>query len=150
MDFHRLDDRLITDSNSSKTACIIGIIIATAAVFEIHIDTNIVTEIKPKFNLNFKFKTKSMEQHDHFEQNHIYIFLLYSYFLWLHPMIEITFKATRLCKLQNCTANATIKPPMNINIASFIYIIHVLSVSCSKKQNKKKMFAFNKSIINKQ
>lgn len=29
----------------------IGHIIATAAVFEIHIETNMVTVIKPKFNL---------------------------------------------------------------------------------------------------
>lgn len=35
------------DQNNSLT----GIIIATAAVFEIHIDTNMVTTIKPKFNL---------------------------------------------------------------------------------------------------
>lgn len=50
----------LTDSSSSKTACIIGIIIATAAVFEIHIDTNIVTAIKPKFNLKIPIENLSL------------------------------------------------------------------------------------------
>ena len=42
---------LLTDSSSSKTAVKMGHIIAIAAVFEIHIDTNIVTATKPKFSL---------------------------------------------------------------------------------------------------
>lgn len=43
--------KFLTDSSSSSTASIIGHIIAMAAVLEIHMDTNIVTAIRPKFNL---------------------------------------------------------------------------------------------------
>lgn len=46
--------KTLTRSSSSSTACIMGHIIATAAVFEIHIETNIVTAVNPKFNLNVK------------------------------------------------------------------------------------------------
>lgn len=82
----------------------IGHIMATAAVFEIHMEMNMVTAIKPKFNLR-----------------------------WLHPIREITFSATRLCKLQNSTARAMIIPPINISIVSFMYIMHVLSVSSTPR-----------------
>lgn len=53
----------------------------------------------------------------------------YSYLLWLHPIIEITFKAVLLCKLQCSTASAITNPPINISIVSFMYIMHVVSVS---------------------
>lgn len=71
----------------------------------------------------------------------VFLFI-FTHFRWLHPMIEITFNATRLCKLQNCTANATIKPPMNINIASFMYIIQVLSVSYNWTKRKQKQIEY--------
>lgn len=73
---------------------------ATAAVFEIHMETNIVTVIRPKFKRR-----------------------------WLQPINEITFSATRLCRLQYSTASAIIRPPINISIVSFMYIWQVFSVS---------------------
>uniref|UniRef100_A0A182UYB2 Uncharacterized protein n=1 Tax=Anopheles merus TaxID=30066 RepID=A0A182UYB2_ANOME len=41
---------LLTASSSSSTACTIGHIIATVAVLEIHIETNIVTMVRPKYS----------------------------------------------------------------------------------------------------
>lgn len=43
-----------TVSSSIKTVSTIGIIIAVAAVFDIHIDINIVTENKPRLKLKKK------------------------------------------------------------------------------------------------
>lgn len=43
--------KLLTDDNSSNTACIMGHIMATAAVFEIHMEMNIVTSVSPKCSL---------------------------------------------------------------------------------------------------
>lgn len=127
----------LTDSSSSSTACIIGHIIAIAAVFEIHMDTNIVTAMRPKFNL---FETREGTNKRYCRLSILQICNLifgFTYFFWLHPMIEITLSAIRWCKLQCWTANAMTRPPMNISIVSFIYIMHVLSVSCWRDEMKK-------------
>jgi hypothetical protein len=63
-----------------------GHIIATAAVFEIHMEMNMATAVKPKFNLlkrkinqEFAFRTSP-----------------YSHRLCEQPMMRITLRATRL------------------------------------------------------
>lgn len=43
----------LTPSSSCKTANVIGLIIAVAAVLFIHIEINIVVAINPKLSLNF-------------------------------------------------------------------------------------------------
>lgn len=50
----RLNINLLTFSISISTVSIIGIIIAVVAVFEIHMEMNIVTKKIPKVNLEIK------------------------------------------------------------------------------------------------
>ena len=69
------------NSNSSKTASMIGIIIAVAAVFEIHIDKKAAGSIKLKMSIRGDV-----------------------------PTTRIVFKAILLCKLTCSTAIAIISP----------------------------------------
>lgn len=46
--------RKLTASSSTRTVSIMGIIMAVAAVLEIHIEMNIVTKNKPNVNLTIK------------------------------------------------------------------------------------------------
>ena len=79
-------------SNSLNTASTIGTIMAVVAVFEIHMDKNIVGSMKPNINLR-----------------------------GLVPIQSKTFKATLLCKLECSTAMATMTPEINIMLVSFRY-----------------------------
>lgn len=48
----------LTASSSTRTVSIMGIIIAVAAVFEIHIEMNIVTKNRPNVSLKMKDDVK--------------------------------------------------------------------------------------------
>ena len=52
----------LTDLSSSNTAVTIGTIIAVHAVFDIHIERNIVVSIKPNISLKLKKNGKSFGQ----------------------------------------------------------------------------------------
>ena len=101
---------LLTFSSSVRIAKIIGIIIAVAAVFEIHMDKKTVTIITPAIS-----------------------------FLWLHPIIIITNKAILIWRLQCSMAIAINKPPIKTIIVSFMYNLATSAeLIISNKGNKNK------------
>lgn len=66
---------------------------------------------------------------------------------WLQPMIEMTFRATRLCKLQCSTASAIIRPPINMSIVSFMYIMAVRSVLWSNGTHETLLWLIRQSVF---
>lgn len=52
----------LTDSSSISTVSTIGIIMAVAAVFEIHMDTNIVTKKRPRLSLQLSGNKRELNE----------------------------------------------------------------------------------------
>lgn len=87
------------------------ITIAVVAVFEIHIDKNIVVNMKPSISLTM--------QNEKMITNCYMTSKLPTHLRGLAPTNNMFFSAILLCKLQCSIVRATINPPMNIMFVSY-------------------------------